>query len=799
MTLLWTAIVITASGWLYALGLYTRIRWDSLLYFFIAFLAAFFLGMTVVSSKKNKTKKFIWTAKQALPALIAIFSVQGVLVFIYLWAAPLENRIPFLSEIASRSLNILGFDTAFHEFMIYLQDFAHIRVINASIEKMALLPILLFVGGGAVMLYYFNYKFLRSVLLLSGLSIIYAILRFMGIIVFYSSHPRLDIFWNPLLILISMIPLAVLTSIAFTFVPQWKIKDKKIKSKGKALVVLPLAFLTAASFSWAAGYIDRGIEKEGRILIEEVHSDWEWTEIPFDRVTYGEQSTYNYRILMKWLRHFYQVDVNETEPITSELLSDYDVVMLKCPTMRYRKEEIEAIVEYVREGGGVYLIGDHNNLFGMNGFLNEVALRFGMKFNYDDTFDLTTGHPSYFSVPVLFAHPAVLEVENLEFQTTCTVKIPYCGERVLVGYGLGREWVDYSHINFFGDITPDSEEGYGVFLLSAAVPFGKGKVLAYTDSTMFSNFSLFFDGVSELAMGSIAYLNRSQSSRTTNLIALITGILLLTATLFLMHFSRRETAVVMFGLGAVSGIIVTGYIISQIHHSAYRFPELKRPYQELAFTKEYGDFRLATMLEYDSPDEFRVFDTFFVNTQRLNLYPKIYDTLKEAMEATDMAVLLNPLGEVSNEDVQAVERFVRSGGKLMILDYHEKDYFETLNAFVEPFGIRVESRRKDDGIYEDEGGVEGESGMKAPSIEVKGADLISVPEEIMPEDEFYIAERRAGEGKVLLVLGSISLSRKYMGRVYNMPDEKQIKRYELQYFLFDQFMDQMQKGDDINE
>ena len=115
-----------------------------------------------------------------------------------------------------------------------------------------------------------------------------------------------------------------------------------------------------------------GHEKAGRILIDEGHSEWEDTMRTFDTSWYGQASTYNYYCLRKFLENHYEVAVNMVE-ITPDILKNQDVVILKCATRAYAERELEALVSFVSKGGGLFVIGDHTDVFGTSTVLNPLA------------------------------------------------------------------------------------------------------------------------------------------------------------------------------------------------------------------------------------------------------------------------------------------------------------------------------------------------------------------------------------------------------------------------------------------
>ena len=174
----------------------------------------------------------------------------------------------------------------------------------------------------------------------------------------------------------------------------------------RQVVVGMLVFICVGAAVGAVGYHDPGRLKEGRVLIDEWHSDWEDTVRPLDTEWFGLLSTYNYYSWAEWINATYRVERNLDQVLSEAVLAEVDVLILKCPTSSYSVGEIGAITQFVERGGGLWLIGDHTDVFGMNTFLNQLAGVFGIRFRTDATYALGSGNMTRFYRPAWFAHPS---------------------------------------------------------------------------------------------------------------------------------------------------------------------------------------------------------------------------------------------------------------------------------------------------------------------------------------------------------------------------------------------------------
>ena len=100
----------------------------------------------------------------------------------------------------------------------------------------------------------------------------------------------------------------------------------------------------------------------------------------------------------------------EADNIDDDTLAGCDVLVIKIPTARYTQDEADAVVRFVKRGGGVLFIGDHTNLDRSGAYMNDMTRSFGFVFR-DDLLFGTTAWPydeHYEAAPT--PHPAVQRV-----------------------------------------------------------------------------------------------------------------------------------------------------------------------------------------------------------------------------------------------------------------------------------------------------------------------------------------------------------------------------------------------------
>ena len=301
------------------------------------------------------------------------------------------------------------------------------------------------------------------------------------------------------------------------------------RSKRVTSVVLVLlgSFLITLGLTWEPS----GPRKQERVWVDEHRSTWERTDRPYDPNWYGQESGYNYACIYDYCSRFYDMDRLVT-PIGPNTLADCDVLVVKVPTARYSPEEIDCIERFVADGGGLLLIGEHTNVFNTGTYLNDIAARFGFCFRYDCLFDIDTVFDQLYQHPAV-PHPIVQHVPPLDFAVSCSIDPGMRhGRAAIRARGLRSLPADYHASNYYPQVTDRAESRYGAFVELWTTHHGTGRVAAFGDSTIFSNFSTFEPGKAELMLGMLEWLNHRQRASDPRSVLVGLGALLISGALF---------------------------------------------------------------------------------------------------------------------------------------------------------------------------------------------------------------------------------------------------------------------------
>jgi len=485
---------------------------------------------------------------------------------------------------------------------------------------------------------------------------------------------QMGLWWRPDFFLLSLAPLPVcLTRVCSplsTAAPLWDLGGFSLRP---ALWMMPLTGSALAGCAAALPHLVHlpGTPKAGRVVVEEGHSEWETTLRKMDTEWFGDDSTYNYYCLYRHLQRFYPVRQHTAKTLTNADLKNCDVLIVKTPTRRFGASEIEAVVNFVAAGGGLWLIGDHTNFVGTGDYLNDLAAHFGIKFNYDSTHELSGGGLTFWHPPSKGAHPVVQTIPGLRFLTSCSLTARMACPAIIMAGGLRSLGVDYGRRGFFADYTDLHWKGnyrWGLFLQCVAAHYGQGRVIAFGDSTIFSNFYLFMPGVAEFAVRTVQWLNRVNPRPTLSWLGVFLFLLGAAVILWAARCSGLRCGP-WCALGLTVGVSGAVWCRDRVNALALPNPPyLERPVT-VAFERDHSQIFLP---DEGYPDAAihgpRDYQTFYVWTQRLDLRPRAYPTLARALQDTpDLLVLVNPAVTLTPTEASTIARYLQAGGRLLLL------------------------------------------------------------------------------------------------------------------------------------
>ncbi len=219
----------------------------------------------------------------------------------------------------------------------------------------------------------------------------------------------------------------------------------------RAALILLFAVLIPASAS--------GVEVKGQVIINTYHN------------IQNENFDYNLNILTNFLdsQSFgYKVSYS---PISYPLLKNYDVFVLLLPTKEpLTTGEINAVLQFAQEGGGVLLIGeskdyvistaDNKTVTFDADYLNALSKKFGIAFN-KDTLAEKKGDVSAHSIEILQfpAHALTSGVTSINLFLSATLNLS--GNALKVVYGNENTYSEFYEVVSYPPVAAAARYGYG--------------------------------------------------------------------------------------------------------------------------------------------------------------------------------------------------------------------------------------------------------------------------------------------------------------------------------------------------
>ena len=441
-----------------------------------------------------------------------------------------------------------------------------------------------------------------------------------------------------------------------------------------------LVAAAGAVFTAAIVWEPVGERKAGRVAVEEGHSRWEPTTRAMDTAWYGQDSGYNYACMYDYFTRFYEMSRLE-KPVDDDALRNIDVLVVKTPTIAYADDEIDAIERWVREGGGLVAIGEHTDVFHTGECLNAITRRFGFEFRYDCLFGIDSFFDDKFEPP-LVPHPVIQHMPPLDFATSCSIAPGGSpGRAAIRGLGLKNAAADYHASNFYPQVEDRPDMRYGAFVQLWATRCGKGRVVAFTDSTQFSNFSMFEAGKPELMGGMIEWCNYKGGANPRPWLVLIAAGLA-AAGLALARGWAAAWAVLL--AAAILGHAGAAVAVREHHRHAMPVPPSVRPYVMVALDRTVSDAVLPKGGFISGRDDtYGIFERWIL---RLGYFQRRAGRPDPARD--DLFVVINPGSLPPKGYADGLADYVRAGGRLLVLD-SQTSAKSAADSVLWPFGLAI--------------------------------------------------------------------------------------------------------------
>lgn len=522
---------------------------------------------------------------------------------------------------------------------------------------------------------------------------------------------------------------------------------------------------------FAMGWEPLGQPKAGRVCVVERHSSWEPTTTPYDRRHYGEAGSYTYAAIYDYCSHFFTMSrLMPAEAIDDQSLADCDVLLVKTPTAPYRAEEVAAILRFVERGGGLLLIGEHTNVFKSSTYLNQIAEPLGFCFRADALFEIGSPYVQHYRPPAL-PHPVVAGVPPMELAVSCSIEPGWrWGRAIVQSTGLWSLPPDYATENYFPEAQVRSDARVGAFIQLWGTTYGRGRVLAWTDSTIFSSFCAFEPGKPELMLGMLQWLNHQSPLDDPRWRVLVGVLAVVLLGLGLTLGVRQGSSWTLWMAAALLGNSMAAMVLA---HPAMPAPQATSPLVEVVVDRTLSQVPLAQ--GGFTHREGRGYGLLEQSIPRLGYVP-VRRCGAEVFGGQALLILC-PTRAVDAEYRRRLVEYVRAGGRVLVVDSSD-NRGSTAGELLEPFGLALGPPAPAGTLHTSEAW---------PALPVETAGSVEGGTPILWSDATPVAtEARLGRGTLIVVGCGTLLNDTALGRHWMVePDAATQTRYALWYGLLE--------------
>ncbi|MDA3863239.1 MAG: hypothetical protein PF689_05150 [Deltaproteobacteria bacterium] len=303
--------------------------------------------------------------------------------------------------------------------------------------------------------------------------------------------------------------------------------------KSFIIIIIPLfSFLLLSSCDNSNDLTGQKIIEEGRapvdydgpitrILEDNVHATKQNTTFALTENDFSYSHMYAFNRLFNHLNHNgYEHDRLVSGKLTSELLKNYDILFLNLMDEQkpdFTEEEIEAVESFINNGGGLFVIADHTNVYRHAEKTNPLLAPYGIEIRYEiavDVFPHSVAGLGWILVQDLKEHPVNEDLIEYSLQTGGPLDGPGG-----IGYtsedGWGDLWDPEMKEGFYGNWSKDPDESWGPLSVIQAVQYGEGRVMVTGDQNIFGDPYLFFIDNDGLAFNGFEWLAQREDETTS--------------------------------------------------------------------------------------------------------------------------------------------------------------------------------------------------------------------------------------------------------------------------------------------
>ena len=356
------------------------------------------------------------------------------------------------------------------------------------------------------------------------------------------------------------------------------------------------------------------------------------------------------------------VELIESPTITRDILHDVDVFVVIAINIPFTNEEKEIIWDFVENGGGLLILGDHTDFAGIQNPLNSLLNPVDIRFRFDTAIPMNVKN-NWESCYQLLHDRSIFNIKRMNqihIGLGASLNVGLGSYPTIIGrYGFS-DCGNHSNIEkaFQGDFEYNEGEQIGDVILAAYTYYGNGRVYVFGDTDPFKGDSLAL--TMPMIDGIFSWLDGNNISIVNYTLVSLSFFFLGAALIIYFYFKKNQVHFVLLPLTVCMGLIfsctINPLIIgeNECHGNIVYIDSTHVERFNIAF---YKNDSLTGLM---------------INLMRNNYLPLILtDFSKEKIKKAEMIIFNAPTKIFTYDEVKFLKQYIYDGGLVILATGYE--------------------------------------------------------------------------------------------------------------------------------
>jgi hypothetical protein len=297
---------------------------------------------------------------------------------------------------------------------------------------------------------------------------------------------------------------------------------------------------------------------------------------------------------------------------------------------------------------------------------------------------------------------------------------------------------------------------------------------------------VFTDGYQSFTLGTMGYLNCENQFAVLTMVFFIGTVILFALSVYVLRKEKKDFALMLFVIVGLLGVSIAVPVFSYMNQIHYPARGAQSDFTRVGFVEEYSDFEVVLLPSLSFDEHTDRYGTFYVWTQRIGCVPSLEPELMDAVETSDVLVIINPAKSFDDAAVDSLVEYVNSGGRVLVMDSID-NVNSTVNELLTAFDVQITVTTDVQPVIN--GNVSDENATRS-YLSITGGEPIVLPDdnETLVSVVEIVNVEIGCVGKVVVVVDSSLFSDAVLGGTFTEPDERQRRFYNTEFYLFEEIL-----------